>query len=68
MATLVEIDALIEEIKTLRDRISQKSKMPLPITGKKVEVSLPQSDIDSIDTAIGTQKTKVQTMWKNIKW
>ena len=77
MVTVDEIENIIEGMHTLKYYVAAKNKIvnssnqfkvKMPITGKEITVSIPQSDIDALDTKITNKKNQLKAMWQAITW
>ena len=77
MVTVADIQGIINEMGNLMYMVAAMNKITscnnqfnvkMPITGKEIEISIPQSDIDDIDSEIETKKTELKNMWKAITW
>ena len=77
MVTVSEIEGILDGMRDLKYYVAAKNKiessgnkfkLKMPITGNEIEVSVPQSDIDALDTKITNKKNQLKNMWKAITW
>lgn len=77
MVTVDDIENIINGMRDLKYYVAAKNKIAscsnqfkvkMPITGKEMTVSIPQSDIDALDTKITNKKNQLKDMWKVITW